>query len=284
MTQMNLNDIHYFVEVANKGSLTSAAECIGISQPSLSACIKRLEKEVGTKLLHRFKTGVKLTPAGKTLLTNANQLSQLWNTVKNTAYHANNEIIGSITIGCHASVACYHLSESFFSLLKKHTALNVCFKHGLSREINEAIISMKIDMGVVVNPNYHPDLIITPLHQDKIGFWHALAPNELDLNNLTLLCDTQLKQTQELIKRFKSRGHIHRIIETSSFEVLAKLASKGIGVAVLPNSIATHDSHLSLQQILPDLYYLDEICLVYRNENRFIKSVAAIVDCLKTSS
>lgn len=53
---------------------------------------------------------------------------------------------------------------------------------------------MKIDIGVVVNPSYHPDLIITPLHSDKVGFWHADMP--MNTQELTLICDMQLKQTQ----------------------------------------------------------------------------------------
>lgn len=280
--RMNVKDIYYFIEVAANESLTYAAERIGISQPSLSISMKRLEQEVGTTLLFRFKTGVKLTPAGKVLLAHAKQLVHDWTHIKHSAHEANHDIAGMIQIGCHAAIANYHLPPAFFQLLKDQKKLNVHFMHGLSREINEAIITMKIDMGIVVNPTYHPDLVIIHLHSDKVGFWHAGIP--VNTQELTLICDMQLKQAQELIQGLKSKAQISRIIESNQFEVLAKLAREGVGVVILPESIARSPLNTHLAPLFPELYYQDEICIVYRNENRFIKSISAIVESIKRIS
>ncbi len=274
---MNFKDIQYFIEVSNKASLTAAAECIGISQPSLSMSMKRLEEEMGTQLFNRFKTGLKLTPAGKALLKKARALMQDWEAVKHAAYEANHEVAGQVNLGCHASVAVYHLPDAFFSLIKEQQNLNLHFMHGLSREINEAIISLEIDIGIVVNPSYHPDLIIKKLYEDKVGFWHAFDDDELDINKLSLICDINLKQVQHLLKKTKSKIRIHRTLKSDNFEFLAKLAQEKAGVAILPESIA---SKKQLKPLMPELFFPDEICLVYRNENRFIKSVDAIVECI----
>lgn len=275
---MNFKDIQYFIEVTDKKSLTAAAECIGISQPSLSLSMKRLEEEIGTRLFHRFKTGLKLTPAGKALLKKARTLQQDWESVKHAAHEANHEIAGMVNIGCHASVAIYHLPKTFFKLIKEQKNLNLRFMHGLSREVNEAIISLEIDVGVVVNPSFHPDLIIKKLYQDKVGFWHGMDDEELDLSKLSLICDMNLKQVQYLLTKAKTKIHINRMIESDNFELLAKLAKEKVGVAILPQSIARQKN---LKPLLPEYYYPDEICLVYRNENRFIKSVDAIVEAVR---
>jgi DNA-binding transcriptional LysR family regulator len=65
---LELRHLRYFVAVADAGSFTRAAERIFIAQPTLSQQIRRLEKIVGTPLLHRRRGGLRLTAAGGVLL------------------------------------------------------------------------------------------------------------------------------------------------------------------------------------------------------------------------
>ncbi|MCF6765566.1 LysR family transcriptional regulator [Thiotrichales bacterium 19S3-7] len=278
---MNFNDLQYFVEVAKKESITYAAERIGISQPSLSLSIKRLEATVGTKLFNRFKTGVKLTPSGKILFKRAKELEKVWNTVKYAAYDANHKLSGTVTIGCHSMIPNYHLPRSFFNFIRENDELNVRFSHVLSREINEAVINFEVDLGIVVNPNPHPDLVIKKMHQDQIGLWHNFKDDELDLGNITIICDMNLKQVRYLLGCLKQRQDIHikRIIESNSFEVLGRLMSEKVGVAMLPKSYSQSSSS-DCRVLFEELYFTDTICLVYRHENRYIKSVASIIELL----
>ncbi|SFN30804.1 transcriptional regulator [Pseudonocardia ammonioxydans] len=63
--------LHRFAAVAHDGHLTRAAERIGVPQPTLSRAIARLEDELGVALFHRVGRGLRLTPAGRTLLPRA---------------------------------------------------------------------------------------------------------------------------------------------------------------------------------------------------------------------
>ncbi|MCF6775711.1 LysR family transcriptional regulator [Thiotrichales bacterium 19X7-9] len=278
---MNFNDIQYFIEVAKKESITHAAECLGITQPSLSLSIKRLETAIGTRLFNRLKTGVKLTPSGRTFFKHAKELERAWNSVKHATYDANHKLSGTITIGCHPMVPNHHLPKSFFTFLKEHDGLNICFSHALSREINEAVINLQVDLGIVVNPNKHPDLVIKRMHQDQISLWHNLSDDELDLKNLTIICDMNLKQSRYLMMHLKQCKDIQikRIIESNSFEVLARLVDEKVGVAMLPRSYSQSSQYV-FKPLLEELYYVDDICLVYRHENRYIKSIASIIHLL----
>ncbi len=58
-------DLKYFMEVAQTQNVSRAAERLGISQPSLSLAIRRMEQSVGAPLLIRSKRGVTMTQAGK---------------------------------------------------------------------------------------------------------------------------------------------------------------------------------------------------------------------------
>jgi DNA-binding transcriptional LysR family regulator len=66
--------IRYFVAVGEQGNVTRAAERLHISQPSLSAALKQLERQLGVELLHRQGRTVALTPAGALLLERGREL------------------------------------------------------------------------------------------------------------------------------------------------------------------------------------------------------------------
>lgn len=83
---MNLQQLNYFYTIANYNSVTVASECLYISQPTLSAAIKALEKEFGVTLFQRCHTGMIMTPEGETLFEMCKDIlsrtSQLENVMK----------------------------------------------------------------------------------------------------------------------------------------------------------------------------------------------------------
>src|SRR5688500_618008 len=101
------SELHYFIEVSNTLNVSRAAERLGISQPTLSLAIQRLENNIGAPLLIRTKSGVKLTHAGQKLVTQARSLIHEWDKIRGDALKDEAEIRGRYTIGCHPSVALY---------------------------------------------------------------------------------------------------------------------------------------------------------------------------------
>lgn len=280
------HDLIYFVELSNTLNFSRASERIGISQPSLSTAIKRLEHAIGTDLFSRNKNGVTLTPAGKRLLSHTKQLLQLWDTAKSESLASHYEIQGSFCFGCHSSVALYSLSGFLPNLLGKYPKLEVQLKHDLSRKILEGIINLSIDIGIVVNPVRHPDLILQKLYDDKVTFWHPVEikdPAEyLYSGCAVIICDPELMQTQWLLKRIHKLGvKPRRIIRSSNLEVIANLTAHGTGIGILPSTVALSTCLNMLKQIPKMPTYQDEIFLAYRHENRNINGLQTIVNAIK---
>ncbi len=71
---MNLRQLRYFLAITDRGSITSAAEVLGVAQPALSLHLKNMEAELGTKLLERHAAGVTPTEAGRLLASRARSI------------------------------------------------------------------------------------------------------------------------------------------------------------------------------------------------------------------
>ena len=77
MPRLNYKHLHYFWHVAREGSVTAAAERLSVSQPSISAQIRKLEKSLGQTLFDRSGRSLSLTPEGKVVLDYADEIFRL---------------------------------------------------------------------------------------------------------------------------------------------------------------------------------------------------------------
>src|SRR5262245_52435876 len=68
---VELTPLRYFTVIAATGHMTRAARILGVTQPALSAMLRKLENEVGADLLHRTGRGVELTEPGRAFLRHA---------------------------------------------------------------------------------------------------------------------------------------------------------------------------------------------------------------------
>src|SRR3989344_4434341 len=277
------DDLQYFMEVSNTLNLSRASERLGISQPSLSAAMQRLERFTGTALLVRHKKGVTLTSAGKQLLIHAKQLQEYWEIVQSRLLLANEELQGRFTMGCPASIALSYLSKILPDLLEHHKKLEIELKHDNSRKILESILDSSIDIGLIVNPVKHPQLIMQKLCEDETAFWHLQDKKKIQSfrsGEAILICDPALIQVQALLKRLDKKGMRYaRMLGTHNLEVIADLTAQGGGIGILPTSLAKRFG--KLKKIANTPTYPDEIYLVYRPENRTVKAIQTIASAIK---
>ena len=281
-------DITYFIEVAQTKNISRAAERLGITQPSLSSAMKRLEDSLGATLFIRGRTGVQLTKPGKELLGKGRLLLLNWEQLRADINKKESGVSGQYIIGCHPSVALYSLSHFLPDLVQKHPELEIKLTHDLSRKITEGVISFEIDFGIVVNPVRHPDLVIKELCSDDVLFWTARKPSStqsLDPSKGVLICDLNLIQAQKLLGDLqKKKLGFNRIIQSSNLEVITDLITSGVGIGILPKRVAMRamDQKIKpLDQKLP--IFKDRICLVYRADSQRTIGSQIIIKAIKNS-
>jgi DNA-binding transcriptional LysR family regulator len=138
---------------------------------------------------------------------------------------------------------------------------------------------MELDLGVVVNPIPHPDLVLIPLCEDEVALWHS---PDVSPHADPVICDPDLVQSQTLLKRLRrARGSAPRLLTTSSLEVATTLAAEGIGPAILPTRVVNASLHRGkLRRARSIAGYSDQIALIYRVENRKVRAITELVSAI----
>lgn len=255
------HELKLFLETARALNVTRASERLGLSQPALSQALQRMERDVGRPLFHRSKKGLKLTITGQKLFDRAPTLLLEWDKLFQALSEDEEKVSGQFRFGCHPSVGLYTLVNFLPVLQTKYPEIDLQLRHGHSRHVAEDIISERLDLGIVVNPPKHPDLVIIELGRDEVGLWQAARGKVPEV----LIWDPDMLQSQWIAKELEKKGRFfRRKIESANLEVVRQLTAEGCGVGVLPGRVATalpgplH--HLS-DSVPP---FKDRICLVHR--------------------
>lgn len=165
---MTLQQLTYLITVAECGNITSAAEKLFISQPSLSTAIHNLEKEMGVTAFVRSNKGVVITREGEQLLSFARMLLEQTENMK--AYFGLGE-----TRAPKFSVSCQHYSfavNAFVDLIKEYDADKYSFiiRETQTGEIIEDVANAKSEVGVIYLSQHNEDILGKMIKNNGLEF------------------------------------------------------------------------------------------------------------------
>ena len=266
-----MNDLMYFQEVSSYESFTLAAKMLGVTQPTISEAISRLEKSLNTKLFYRAKQGISLTPQGKLILEKTELLLKTKNEIESLS-GISPQIKLTIRIGCHPVIGRYFLSTFLKQSTEKYPHINFKLHHDNSRSIQQMIQNGEIDIGVVVNPLRNPDLFINRITFDKVMIWKSDAHHA---PSNQLIADFSLPQTHEILRQWKTAPAQH--IHTSDFNLIGDLVKANMAYGILPKRFVEMEK-LNIENDQKNIFVKDEFCVVYRPE--FLK-INYAKECVK---
>src|SRR5690348_15085349 len=245
---MNVRQLTCFVAVVEDGSFTRAARRVGIAQPSLSQQIRALEDELGGAVLERHPRGISLTPAGRSLLPEARAAVRAVERGRRAARAALALESGDLEIATVLSMAVGLLPRYIRRWHERHPNIGVRlqeFRHRtlLEQAVEQGIADFAIGPlplrtwdGLLERVSWEEFVVVTP-PDDPLASrgsvpLEALADREWVLYHP----DHGLAGVLEEVCRragFSPRG----TVRTSQAEGAARLASAGIGPALVPDNI-----------------------------------------------
>ena len=280
---MDLIQLRYLLAIAQAGSLSAAAKRVGVTQPTLTVAMRKLEEELGSTLLVRDHRGVTLTSTGEALRAHAEQAVTLLEQATTQIRDLERSFEGSFILGCHESLGAYFLPGFLSSFLSAEPRIHLALWNGSSAAVQQAVIERRIHFGLVVNPRPQPDLVIMPLFHDAVDLFiakqhgtalgGAISGHSFDTARRRLLSEPlvfagRIAQSQELIDRLAAlQIRPSRLLSCGDLELVKSLALHGVGTALLPRRVAGYGQPLALQRLHPDLpCFPDSICLLFRGD------------------
>ncbi|MFC5469840.1 LysR family transcriptional regulator [Cohnella suwonensis] len=158
-----------FVYVIHCGSFNKAAEALYLSQPSVTARIQSLERELDCRLFDRQGKQVQITEEGKRFLPYAQQLITTYRRGK-LHVHRQRKLPEELRIGCTVSVSNYVIPELLPKLKQRFPDVHYKIVTGVTDDIVGKVLGKEVDIGFVRNVN-HPQLHSAKLYEDPITLY-----------------------------------------------------------------------------------------------------------------
>jgi len=170
----NLNLLNVFIEVANSGNITKAAERLYISQPAITKSIKQLENEIGGKLFERKNKGVVLTPEGEVIY---NKVKPLINGINNVYdYFPNVQKLrsGVLRIGTVTSNITILLSKALNEFIRRYPKIEIKITRGKENSLINMLKNNELDLLILDTKSIKKDLEEIRLYNVK----YSIVGNE----------------------------------------------------------------------------------------------------------
>jgi LysR family hydrogen peroxide-inducible transcriptional activator len=165
---MEINQLRYFVAVAELLSFTKAAARCHVSQPSLSQQIQKLELDLGVQLLDRLGRRIKLTDAGDVFYDRATVALDAIDDAKTCVQTSLDWQKGAITVGAIHTVAPYLLPDVVSRLTKRFPQAQVTVEEQLTEELLANCLAGELDVAIVALPIPEQRLRTEPMFSERL--------------------------------------------------------------------------------------------------------------------
>jgi LysR family hydrogen peroxide-inducible transcriptional activator len=245
---MEIHQLRYFCAVARTGSFTKAATQEGVTQPSLSQQIQRLEEGLGSKLFDRLGRGVKLTEFGRALLPQAAEILRQVNTARASMDTLKLGVGGRLAVGCIPTITPYFLAPNIGDFARHYPEVELRLIEDITPNLVGLLQSGEIDVAVVSPPVKNPDIVCSDLFREPIvvavGKGHRLAREtsvslpDLREEKMLLLKEGHCFRDNTLTLCTRGGMHFLSIFETNQFSSILPLVAEGFGISLVPQMAA----------------------------------------------
>lgn len=244
---MDLKKLETFIQVAEQGSFTKAAEKLGYTQSAVSFQIKQLEEALKTVLFERINHSIKLTPKGREILNLAHQMIALAGDIEKAA-NDTNEISGTVRIAMADSLCHFIFWDHFSEFHRLYPNIKLKVISTSTEEMFRLAKQNDIDLVFTLDKHlYDTNYVIVKEHEINTSLITS-AENELALKEELSLDDISCepliltekgmsyRQTFEEYAAKKSI-ELKPILETGDTELICHLVEQGAGISFLPDFV-----------------------------------------------
>lgn len=247
---MELDQLRYFLRVAERQSFTRAAEELGISQPALSRSIQKLEEELGQPVLERRSRTVLLTDAGALLQARAQQVLTLLDDTK--AELQDDSQRGRVRVGAIPTIAPYFLPRILREFSREFPQATLLVQEHTTETLLKCCAQGELDLAILALPVSAKYLEVEVLFEEELLLVlapaHPLVQREkVRLSDLEpypfVLLEEAHCLSDNILSFCRQRSFQPVVVErTSQLAMVQELVSLAHGVSLIPAMARQLDS------------------------------------------
>ena len=244
MADLKLKDLRYLVAVADTRHFGRAAERSFVSQPTLSAQLKKLEEYLGVQLIERAPKRVALTVAGEEIVARARRIVEASEEIVELAKGHSDPLAGRLRLALLPTIGPYLLPNVAGKLRKHLPRLELMLYEYQTDVMLEKLHSGEIDVGILALPvpldgldscelYKEPFTVAMPAHHHLSGR-SSIKVADLRDETLLLLEDGHCLRDQALEICAGTGLHEKQNFRATSLETLRQMVASGVGITLLP--------------------------------------------------
>ncbi|MHB8462313.1 MAG: LysR substrate-binding domain-containing protein, partial [Vulcanimicrobiaceae bacterium] len=249
---MNTRDYEYAIAVAQERSFSRAAKACGVSQPTLSGQIRKLERSLDIEIFERDGHTIRITPTGVAILEQAQVAMAAVERIAELAREGTDPLSGPLRIGFIPTVAPYLLPTLLPAIRRALPRAPVAVTEDITPRLLAAVFDGTLDAAIVATEHSKDGLSEIPLFDEPfllaLPHAHALAQRdrialrEIDASMLILLADGHCLRDQalSLCSDTRTGKNIVADVRATSLETLLHLVRANMGMTIIPKMAIGH--------------------------------------------
>jgi LysR family hydrogen peroxide-inducible transcriptional activator len=246
---MNLQELSYFVAVAEHRHFGRAAEACHVSQPTLSGQLLKLEQQLGVTLFERNNRRVSITPIGEKILEHARRALEEAGFVESVAKTSRDQLVGPLKLGVIPTLAPYLIPLILGPLREAYPRLTIELWEDITVSLLERLRSQRLDAALLATEIPESDLTTVALFDEPFlaalpGDHRLASRKKIDqgdlADDLLVLADGHCLagQARDACGR-RADALPQRALQAASLETLANLVAAGYGTTLAPQLAAS---------------------------------------------
>jgi DNA-binding transcriptional LysR family regulator len=292
---MEIRQLRYLVTIVETGGFTRAAERVHVAQPGVSAQIRQLERELGQELLDRSGRTVRLTDAGEAVLPHARAALRAIDELRDVADEMAGLMRGRVRLGMVTSCGVPDMPTLLERFHRLHPGIDISLVEDNSHALMDQVRDGTLDVALVALGMRDPEGLALSVIADEelvavVAYGEPLSKQ--DTVGLGVLVDHTLISMPPgsgmrgvLDELCTAAGVKPRIaLEATNPQMLAELAARGLGVAIVPESTALeHEHHLHAVRIVrPSVR--GRLALAWRTDGQRSAAARALVEMIESGA
>lgn len=294
--EMNIRHLKIFITVADCGKMSTAAEKLFISQPSVSQAIREIEDYYGIKLFERLSKKLYITKSGEMLLKYARHIVESFDEMEMELKNTGQNIC--LRVGATVTVGTCILNPIIKKFEKNESNISSKIVINNTNVIENMILKSELDVGIVEGVITNKDIVKIPIYRDKLVIISGKQHKFYKVNSIKL----QDLQGEDMIMRevgSGSRELFDSVIHRENIEINEKWNStntdsiknavmEGQGLGVLSTLMIKEEIKNGKLHIIEveDVDISRDICVIY-HKNKFISDylknfIEDSISCFKT--